>query len=326
MRYIGECPSEGEAARITCYMVINAIDAVAEESGGVWQIWVRDEDKTAIARDEFAAFKADPANARYATAVAEAESRAQAEAARRVEAHRQSTQASEQQDRRPRRRRVPSGPRPVYIITVIAVSLLATVLTGFGQTDGSSLASDAFDSLAFVGSDAFQANENPLASILRGELWRLITPIFLHMDFQHILVNCLLFYIMGRQIEWERGPYFLAFFILVVGLAANVGQALLPQIIGEYKQFGGLSGVIYGIFGYIWICSRTGQGRYFMPDFVVFVMLVLFSVSWMGELNIITQLGPMAANWNHTFGLLAGIAWAMRGASQDPSRRSAGTR
>jgi GlpG protein len=315
MRYIGECPSEGEAARITCYLVINAIDAVAEESDGVWQIWVRDEDKTAIARDEFESFKADPANARYATAVADAESRVQAEAARRLEAHRRSTQASEQKDpRRLRPRLGPAGPRPVYIITVIAVSLLATVLTGFGNTSGSNLASEAFDSLAFVGNDAFNADENPLASVQRGELWRLITPIFLHMDILHILVNCLMLYIMGRQIEWERGPYFLAFFILVVGLAANLGQAILPQLIGEYKQFGGLSGVVYGIFGYIWICSRTGQGRYFMPDFVVLVMLVMFSMSWMGELNITDQLEPKA-NWNHTFGLLAGIAWAMRGAS-----------
>jgi hypothetical protein len=51
-----------------------------------------------------------------------------------------------------------------------------------------------------------------------------------------------------------------------------------------------------------------------MPDFVVLVMLVMFSMSWMGELNITDQLEPKA-NWNHTFGLLAGIAWAMRGAS-----------
>lgn len=313
MRYIGECPSEVEAAKITCHLLNNDIDAVAEETDGVWQVWVRDEDKIALGRTEFMAYKADPNHERYVNAVAEAESRAQAEAARRVETHRQSLRSSDKSPRQsPRNGR--TMPRPVYINTVIVVTILVTVLTSFGATGGSNLASDVFDSLTFVGEDALAAKNTPFASVMRGEVWRLITPIFLHMSFFHILFNCLLFYIMGRQIEWERGPYFLAFFILVVGLSANLGQAILPPFAGEFIQFGGLSGVIYGIFGYIWICSRTGQGRYFMPTFVVVVMFIFFAHSWLIELGIVAATGDINANWNHTFGLLAGIMWGLRGA------------
>jgi GlpG protein len=297
-------------------MRIHDIDALAEESDGAWQVWVRDEDKTEHARAEFEKFSADRSNPRYANSVAEAESRAQAEAARRIEAQRQTVKLSDKWQRQGTRVG-PSGPRPVFVVTVIAVSILATVLTGMGPTAGSGrapgLASEVFDGLAFVGTDALRADKSPMASINRGEIWRLITPIFLHMTFQHILFNCLMFYIMGRQIEWERGPYFLALFVLVVGLAANLGQALVPTLVGHYQPFGGLSGVIYGIFGYLWICSRTGQGRYFMPDFVVFVMLAWFVVCWLGELKVVDNLDNIA-NWNHTFGLLAGITWAMRGA------------
>lgn len=322
MRLIGKCSTEVEAEKFTAYLKVQEIDAVYELTDGEWDIWVRDEDKTGQARDEFRLYQADPAHSRYENAVERAEQLVQAEAARRLEQHRRMAERAgefqQTREDRPRPARLPKGPRPVFVRTVIAASVLATLLSWFGNSTSSGLAGEVFDALTFVSDSALAASKDklPWGSIQQGELWRLITPIFLHMSFQHILFNSLALYIIGRQIEWQRGPYFLAFFILLVGLAANVGQALLPLISGEYVQFGGLSGVIYGVFGYVWICSRTRQGKYFMPDFVVFVMLSWFVICWLGEFGVIDNLRHIA-NWNHTCGLLAGIIWAIRTAPRE---------
>ncbi len=45
----------------------------------------------------------------------------------------------------------------------------------------------------------FGAKYNPL--ITAGQWWRLITPIFLHMGFEHILFNMVTLYFIGFQIE-----------------------------------------------------------------------------------------------------------------------------
>jgi GlpG protein len=287
------------------------IEASDEESDETSAVWVRDEDRTAEGREEFERFIAEPQHVRYANAVAEAEKRQQAEVERKLEVQRQSVRLSGKWQGA----RLPpaGGPRPVFIITVIVVSMLATAITlDVSTPQGKTNA--IFESLAFVDwADYTAADKNPFASVAHGEVWRLLTPIFLHLSLRHILFNSIMFYLFGRQIEWERGPYFLAAFVLVVGIAANVGQALFPLIAGEYAQFGGLSGVVYGIFGYIWICSRTGQGNYFIPDLLVIIMLAMFMLSWLGEFGVISET-TKTANWNHTFGLLAGMTWAMRGA------------
>jgi rhomboid protease GlpG len=137
------------------------------------------------------------------------------------------------------------------------------------------------------------------ADILRGEVWRLVTPIFMHLAILHILFNMMWLWDLGRLVELIKGSIFLLVFVLATGIAANVAQYAITQNPG----FGGMSGVVYALLGYVWM-----QGKY-NPRFgfelhqaTVIMMLVWYVLCWTG------LVGPIA-NWAHTAGLLLGVAW-----------------
>jgi GlpG protein len=314
MRYIGELSSEDEAARFTAFLVVNGVDSVVEATDGRWLIWVKDEDKTAVGRSKLEEFQANSDDPRYAQAVDEVELRAKEAAETLAESQRNTTQSQNKWRAQGRTLASVNGPRPAFVQTVIAMAILVTLVTRAGDRP-TGLGLEMMESLSFA-TPADERKDDATASIRHGEFWRALTPIFLHFGFQHIFFNCLFFYLFARQIEWERGSYFLAWFVVVVGVAGNLGQGLVPPLLsGQFTSFGGLSGVVYGVFGYVWICSRTGQGRYAVSDLFVFLMLASFTLSWLGEFEIVSFMDTNVANWAHTLGLFAGMAWGMRGAN-----------
>ena len=77
--------------------------------------------------------------------------------------------------------------------------------------------------------------------------WRLITPAFLHFGIWHVLFNIMALWELGRRLEFVLPRFIYLAILLVTGIAANVVQHLLPGS----PIFGGLSGVIFGLFGAI---------------------------------------------------------------------------
>ena len=122
---------------------------------------------------------------------------------------------------------------------------------------------------------------------------------FLHFGLLHILFNLYWLFHLGGMIEHNLGSRRLGLLVLASGVAGNVAQYLMQ---GPF--FGGMSGVVYGLFGYVWIRSRfdSSSGLMLHPSTVT-VMLVWFALCWTGFL------GPIA-NWAHTGGLAAGVLWA----------------
>jgi GlpG protein len=100
--------------------------------------------------------------------------------------------------------------------------------------------------------------------------------------------------IEGRQSTRHLG-------LLVVGLAvvSNFGQYYFTGS----PYFCGMSGVIYGLLGYVYMKGRfdpsSGLG---IRQQTMIMMLVWFVVCWTGAVGAI-------ANYAHTIGLLAGVAW-----------------
>jgi GlpG protein len=132
------------------------------------------------------------------------------------------------------------------------------------------------------------------------QLWRWFTPMLLHFSLTHLVFNLAWWLYLGRQFEQRLGLVMLLNVTLSVALISNAAQYFMVN-----PNFGGLSGVVYGLFGYFWIAGRLNpaQGLSISPGLVGFMLLWLllgfFDVLWVSM-----------ANWAHLGGLLAGMGWA----------------
>ena len=131
--------------------------------------------------------------------------------------------------------------------------------------------------------------------------WRLISPMLLHFGWLHLVFNVLWWLDLGRRIECESRLLLVAL-LLFTSVAANVAQAWQVA-----SLFGGLSGVIYGLLGYIWVMDRYNPVRYHLPQNILIFMLLWLLLGISGLFPAL-GFGDMA-NMAHIGGLVAGVAW-----------------
>lgn len=134
-----------------------------------------------------------------------------------------------------------------------------------------------------------------------GQPWRLVTPVFLHFGWLHIVFNSLWCWELGRRIEGALGSLNMAGLFLVTAVASNTAQ---HQISGP-TLFGGLSGVIYGLLGFTWIAARLNPR--WLP-LAPAAPVMLFMLGWLVVclLGVLDRLGFPVANAAHVGGLLCG--------------------
>ena len=135
-----------------------------------------------------------------------------------------------------------------------------------------------------------------LPELQSGQLWRLITPIFIHLDQLHILFNMFWLYLLGTAIELHQGRVRLLVLVVVTGILSN-----LAEYIWSGPIFGGMSGVIYALLGYLWVQGQLNPrlGLRLNPNIFIFMMVWLI-VCWTGAIGNI-------ANMGHTSGLISGV-------------------
>lgn len=82
--------------------------------------------------------------------------------------------------------------------------------------------------------------------ISEGEYWRLISPMFLHAGFMHLLFNMFSLYLFGPELERLTGK---ARFLTIYFLSGLVGN-IVTYLIQDWNYMSvGASGAIYGILG-----------------------------------------------------------------------------
>lgn len=139
----------------------------------------------------------------------------------------------------------------------------------------------------------------------RGEFWRLLTPAFLHFGTFHILFNGLWLWELGRRLELVMGPGRYLMFVVVTAVAANIAQ-----FVGGPSVFGGMSGVVYALIGYIWMRQRLNPHPVLaVPPGIIGFMLVWLVICLTGIVD--RFIAGSVANGAHVGGLLAGMAWGI---------------
>jgi len=130
----------------------------------------------------------------------------------------------------------------------------------------------------------------------RGQVWRLVTPVFIHFGIVHILFNMLWLRAIGISVEFKIGT--LRFLVLFLVLAVISNSA---QFLWKGPAFGGMSGVVYGLIGYVWIKGITQPrlGLGLSPNQIVYAVLWLL-------LCMFGAFGDIA-NAAHVGGFVSGI-------------------
>jgi GlpG protein len=278
MRLIGHLKNEGSAKTFSGFLVSKDIRNLVESDTEGWAVWIHSEDQIEPAQQALAAFLQHPDDPKYLRASQAAETiereqrREEAKAAKRIH----------DRDRIWTR----SGLAPLTL-SLIGISVAVTFAVGLDPS--------FYDMRWLAISRSGMEN---LPEVRDGQLWRLITPIFIHFGPLHLLFNMLWLRDLGAMIEVRQGMPKLALLVVVLGVASNLGQYWLG---GPY--FGGMSGVLYGLFGYIWLRGQCDPASgLVLSSTTVWMMMIWFFLCLFGIIGSV-------ANGTHVVGLVLGVLW-----------------
>lgn len=134
-----------------------------------------------------------------------------------------------------------------------------------------------------------------------GQFWRLLTPMFLHFGILHFVFNGLWLWELGGMIEARQGSARLLGVVLLIGAGSNMAQAM-----AGVSVFGGMSGVIYGLLGYILAWNHLCPEYPFPLVKGVAVVLLVWLLICAAGITSLLGLGQIA-NTAHISGLLLGL-------------------
>jgi len=287
MRLIGHLADEKAARTFADYLYVQKIESQLDfEKPDGWGIWINEEDKLEEATQLLTAFRLNPADPKYrAEAKSAAELRAEAE---QEEINYRKKQLDRRHLFRPLR---DYGFGPLTFVLIV-ISVVVCLLSRLGDNPVAILGLFMTD---FTTATPFGPG---LTEIRHGQVWRLITPIFIHFGPLHIIFNMLWLRDLGSMIEERQSTWQLAILVAVIAACSNLGQYWIAGPV-----FGGMSGVVYGLLGYIWMRGKfdPGSGLFLHPSTVTMMLIWFFAC--------FTPIVPHVANGAHAVGLVIGLAW-----------------
>jgi GlpG protein len=141
----------------------------------------------------------------------------------------------------------------------------------------------------------------PIAMLIdTRQWWRILGPALIHFSVLHIAFNLLWWWSLGKQIEKKFGLSSLLLLFVFSAAVSNIAQLWVSG-----PNFGGLSGVVYGLVGCVWWLGwlKPSWGLS-LPKPVVFFLLVWLVVGYLDVLPV------QMANTAHTTGLICGCLFA----------------
>ncbi|HCU24061.1 MAG TPA: hypothetical protein DF383_03510 [Deltaproteobacteria bacterium] len=287
MRRIATFSDQRLAQRFSDFLQVQGIaNQVDTEDDGTYNLWVLSDEHLGAAEGFLAIYRRSPEAPEFDG------HHGQAESIRRSKEKK--ARQSNVIDLRTHWHRLDTSVAPVTLVLIV-LSVAATALVYLDKQEVI-LRYLFITDYEIVGS--YLGWRGGLSEILHGQVWRLFTPMFIHFGLLHILFNMLWLKDLGTVIERKQGSLFFLIQVLLLSALSNFGQYYMSG-----PSFGGMSGVVYGLFGYIWIRGRydPSLGLSLNPS-VVTMMIVWFFLC-------LTGLVGNVANWAHGVGLVTGMAW-----------------
>lgn len=336
MRNIGTLPTENNAKTLSGVLYVRGIETdIENEDDGTFSIWVHDDDHIAEATATLARFRVNPDDAEFSTAVREADAKRSRQ--EKEDARRASNVITRERIEYERNFSAFAWLPMLLAIISVAVTLWAGELefmpsawTPQGQgTDNSEQAIAArklFERRNMIAMTEWREPTNiednlelsrdllegggtftrkvrrhfydiTLPEVRHGQVWRLFASIFLHFGILHIVFNLMWLRDLGGFIQHRFGAGYLAVLVLLTAIVSNYAQ-----LWRDGPGAGGLSGVNYGLFGYLWMRGKFDRtGLWKLNPQTVQLMMIWLVVCYTGAL------GPIA-NTAHTAGLIFGMA------------------
>ncbi len=312
MRMIGTIPGNAEAERFSDYLVTQKIENMVEESAtGGWAVWIENDDHLDRAKAELATYLQNPSETKYAAASDSAEQ------IRQQQVKEKKRRRAKYIDVRTRWGQAQQWAAPVTL-TLIALSIVVSIGTMLGNR------MDPWGYRLSYASATQQEQEQKIKEferklrrrsrdvsvrdiiadpgprqILSGQIWRIFTPILLHFGILHLLFNMFWLRDLGGMIEVQRGSWRLLALVLLAAAISNTAEYLWSG-----PHFGGMSGVVYALFGYLWVKQRyephLGLGISQETALIMMGWLIICMIGIIGS----------AANAAHVVGLAVGAAFA----------------
>jgi GlpG protein len=297
LRQFGTLPKALDPKLLADYLLTLGMKTRVDEQAEGWTFWIYNEDHVARARDELQTYQRDPEDPRYRSAV---------DAAHAI---RQKERQLDQEYRKNYREVADLWSYPGLARRPLTFAIIAVCATVFLLIESKPLRGiEGFliFSTPYVDLDG-RTRTNGLSDILSGEVWRLVTPIFLHFGIVHLAVDLWAFSSFATVIEVRRGTLPLAILVLTSAVVSNVGEYLYDQRVdpGGFHIFGGISGVICALVGYVWMKGlyQPEAGMILPPNNLMFFLFFIV-VCMTGAL------GPVA-NAAHVVGLVVGVAFGV---------------
>lgn len=286
MRMIGHLQNEAAAHLFSDHLLVKGIkNQIEADHDGSWAVWIHAEDEIERARGLLRNYLANPNDPSVSRS---------AEQARDLRAREEQEEKAAQKRQFGRDQLFPE--RGLLSVGRLTLALMAISVIVFVVREYTT--AWRLTQYLLISEYAFLKD---LPEVRQGQVWRLITPIFLHMSFLHILFNMLWLSDLGGMIERKLGTFQLLAMVLVIGVTSNLAQYFVSG-----PGFGGMSGVVYGLLGYVWIRGKFDPGSgFFLHPTIVMMMLIWLVLGY-------TQLLPLKiANTVHTVGLIGGVVWGL---------------
>ena len=294
MRIIGYLEGQTAARIFADYLYVKGIECETErDSGEQWAIWVHAEESLDSARAMLEEFNANPGDPKFASeagkaaVMREAASKTEAAYQKRVRGRAETINALN---------RSGSGKLTFgLIVACIGVFILMSL-------------SDRLWGRCFfwLSISNYRAGGGGIGipEVLHGQVWRLVTPILMHGSFLHIFFNLWWLKDLGGVLEWRMGTKSLAILIVVIAIGSNLAQYYVAG-----PRFLVISGVVFGLLGFIWMKGKHDPDFGIqLPQVVVFMMLLWLVLGYSGVLE--SGLGAGIANTAHSAGLVMGMLCA----------------